>query len=81
MARRHHYRRRDKQPAELDVTTYLNLMAQYRPCYKASRCADIDRPVLENEYRQALASARRHGMTRLDPRAPRAFVGRLAGVV
>jgi biopolymer transport protein ExbD len=31
MARRHHYRRREKQPAELDVTTYLNLMVVLVP--------------------------------------------------
>jgi biopolymer transport protein ExbD len=31
MSRRHHYRRRDKQPAELDVTTYLNLMVVLVP--------------------------------------------------
>ena len=31
MARRHHYRRRAKQPAELDVTTYLNLMVVLVP--------------------------------------------------
>ncbi|HEY5656786.1 MAG TPA: hypothetical protein VIY27_03265 [Myxococcota bacterium] len=26
MARRHHYRRRTSEPAELDMTTFLNLM-------------------------------------------------------
>lgn len=31
MARRHHYRRRAKQPVELDVTTYLNLMVVLVP--------------------------------------------------
>jgi biopolymer transport protein ExbD len=31
MAKRHHYRRREKQPAELDVTTYLNLMVVLVP--------------------------------------------------
>ena len=31
MARRHHYRRRVKQPMELDVTTYLNLMVVLVP--------------------------------------------------
>ena len=31
MARRHHYRRRVKQPVELDVTTYLNLMVVLVP--------------------------------------------------
>lgn len=31
MARRHHYRRRVKQPMELDVTTFLNLMVVLVP--------------------------------------------------
>jgi len=31
MARRHHYRRRVKQPMELEVTTYLNLMVVLVP--------------------------------------------------
>jgi len=31
MARRHHYRRRSKQPLELDVTTFLNLMVVLVP--------------------------------------------------
>lgn len=31
MARRHHYRRRDKQTLELDVTTFLNLMVVLVP--------------------------------------------------
>jgi len=31
MSRRHHYSRRSKQPMELDVTTYLNLMVVLVP--------------------------------------------------
>jgi biopolymer transport protein ExbD len=31
MARRHHYRRRTKEPLELDVTTFLNLMVVLVP--------------------------------------------------
>ncbi len=31
MARRHHYRRRKNEPAELDVTTFLNLMVVLVP--------------------------------------------------
>jgi biopolymer transport protein ExbD len=31
MSRRHHYRRRSKQPLELDVTTFLNLMVVLVP--------------------------------------------------
>ncbi|MGH0035495.1 MAG: ExbD/TolR family protein [Myxococcota bacterium] len=31
MSRRHHYRRRSKEPADLDVTTFLNLMVVLVP--------------------------------------------------
>jgi biopolymer transport protein ExbD len=31
MKRRHHYRRRDKEPADLDMTTFLNLMVVLVP--------------------------------------------------
>jgi len=31
MARRHHYRRRDKEPPELDIVTFLNLMVVLIP--------------------------------------------------
>ncbi len=31
MARRHHYRRRANEPAELDMTTFLNLMVVLVP--------------------------------------------------
>ena len=31
MARRHHYRRRSKDPLELDMTTFLNLMVVLVP--------------------------------------------------
>jgi biopolymer transport protein ExbD len=31
MARKHHYRRRDKEPSELDMTTFLNLMVVLVP--------------------------------------------------
>ncbi len=31
MARRHHYRRRTREPAELDMTTFLNLMVVLVP--------------------------------------------------
>ena len=31
MSRRHHYRRRSSEPAELDMTTFLNLMVVLVP--------------------------------------------------
>jgi len=57
--------------AEVSRDTYVNLMDQYRPCYRADEYPEIDRPVSVAEYDAALAAATRHGITRLDARAPR----------
>ncbi len=51
--------------------TWLNLMDQYRPCYRADRHAELNRRITEREYRDALETARRLGLRRLDPRALR----------
>jgi putative pyruvate formate lyase activating enzyme len=51
--------------------TYLNLMDQYRPCYRADEYPELDRPITAQEYRDALAIAARLGLTRLDERLPR----------
>jgi putative pyruvate formate lyase activating enzyme len=56
---------------EVSRDTYLNLMDQYRPCYRAGDYPEIARPLAREEYQAALASAARHGLTRLDRRAPR----------
>ncbi|HMA87961.1 MAG TPA: radical SAM protein [Burkholderiales bacterium] len=53
---------------EVSRNTYLNLMDQYRPCYRADEYPELDRPVEPAEYRAALASAARHGLARLDQR-------------
>ena len=54
---------------EVSPNTYVNLMDQYRPCYRADEYPELDRPVTRSEYEAALATARRHGITRLDHRA------------
>ena len=51
---------------EISRDTYLNLMDQYRPCYRAGEVPELDRPVSAGEYRQALATARRLGLSRPD---------------
>jgi putative pyruvate formate lyase activating enzyme len=56
---------------EISRTTYLNLMDQYRPCYRADEYPELDRPITATEYRAALATAARVGLTRLDERRPR----------
>jgi putative pyruvate formate lyase activating enzyme len=53
---------------EISRNTYVNLMDQYRPCYRADEYPEIARPVTRTEYREALAAAERVGLTRLDQR-------------
>jgi putative pyruvate formate lyase activating enzyme len=51
---------------EISPDTYLNLMDQYRPCYRAEEIPDLARAVTGAEYTAALAEARRLGLRRLD---------------
>jgi putative pyruvate formate lyase activating enzyme len=53
---------------EISPNTYLNLMDQYRPCYRADEFPPLDRTLKREEYRAALAMAERHGLRRLDRR-------------
>ena len=53
---------------EISKDTYLNLMDQYRPCYRADENPPLDRPLDEGEYRRALEFAREYGLGRLDSR-------------
>ncbi len=47
--------------------TYLNLMEQYRPCYRADELPPLDRPATREEFLRVVAVARRLGLRRLDP--------------
>jgi putative pyruvate formate lyase activating enzyme len=51
---------------EISRNTYLNLMEQYRPCYRAGDYPELDRPITMPEFREALDLARRFGLERLD---------------
>lgn len=50
---------------ELSPSTYVNLMAQYRPAYRAVRHPEIARRPTPEEWRQALTWARRAGLVNL----------------
>jgi putative pyruvate formate lyase activating enzyme len=52
---------------ELSPGTYVNLMDQYRPCYRAPEHPEIDRRPTAAELRAAAEAARRAGISRLDP--------------
>jgi len=56
---------------DVSPNTYVNLMDQYRPCYRADEYPELDREITRDEYEAALGSARRHGITRLDHRVQR----------
>jgi putative pyruvate formate lyase activating enzyme len=54
--------------AGLSRDTYLNVMAQYRPCYRAYELPPLDRPITRDEYREAVQIALDAGLRRLDDR-------------
>jgi putative pyruvate formate lyase activating enzyme len=53
---------------EISRDTYLNLMDQYRPCYRADEYPPLNRPITTEEYRAAVALAKHYGLQRLDRR-------------
>jgi putative pyruvate formate lyase activating enzyme len=53
---------------EISPDTYVNLMAQYRPAFRARDHPPLDRPLTAQEYAEALDSARGAGLRRLDRR-------------
>jgi putative pyruvate formate lyase activating enzyme len=50
----------------LPKDTYLNLMSQYRPEYRASEYPEIARALTTGEYEEAVRTAERAGLTNLD---------------
>ncbi|KPJ63732.1 radical SAM protein [candidate division KD3-62 bacterium DG_56] len=59
--------------ASLSKNTYLNVMAQYRPCNKAFEYEEVARPPTIEEYDRAVRLALDAGLTRLDERPRRLF--------
>lgn len=58
--------------SEISPNTYVNLMDQYRPCYKAKDAEhpEINRRITREEFARAVRIADEVGLTRLDERAP-----------
>jgi putative pyruvate formate lyase activating enzyme len=55
---------------EISTNTYVNLMDQYRPCYKANDYPELNRRITRDEFGRAVAWAEEFGLTRLDERVP-----------
>ena len=58
---------------EVSPNTFLNVMDQYRPCFKAGNIPDLNRPITRNEYREAIRLAEVAGLHRLEGRGARWF--------
>jgi putative pyruvate formate lyase activating enzyme len=52
--------------ASLPKDTYVNVMSQYRPMYRALEFPEIARPLERAEYQEAVTCARRLGLTNVD---------------
>jgi putative pyruvate formate lyase activating enzyme len=50
---------------EISRDTYVNVMAQYYPCHRASEFPSLTRRITEREYEQAVGLAHRAGLHRL----------------
>ena len=55
---------------EISLNTYLNLMDQYRPAYKANNYPKLKRRITSQEFKTAMKWAHEAGLRRLDERKP-----------
>jgi len=53
---------------EVSVNTYINVMAQYRPCHKAGQYPELNRPPTRQELADAQQAVLDAGLCRLDER-------------
>ncbi len=51
---------------EISKATYVNIMNQYRPCYKAFDYPELNRRITNKEYKDAIKTALDAGLKRLD---------------
>jgi len=58
---------------EVSRDTYINVMDQYRPCYRADEYPDLNRRLTPAEYEEAVRAVQAAGLWRLDERRPRLF--------
>jgi putative pyruvate formate lyase activating enzyme len=51
---------------DISPNSYVNVMAQYHPCYKAFQTPQLARPLSKQEFLEATELAKRAGLNRLD---------------
>ncbi len=50
---------------EISKNTFLNIMDQYYPCFRAKEFPELNRPITEKEFRKAIELAKKAGLRRL----------------
>jgi putative pyruvate formate lyase activating enzyme len=60
---------------QISPLTYVNLMDQYYPWYRADDFAPLDRSIRRGEYHGVLEMAARHGLRRVDEHRERRRLG------
>ena len=50
---------------EISKNTFLNIMDQYRPCFKAKDFPELNRPITRGEYLKTIELAKKAGLKRL----------------
>ncbi|MEO0072243.1 MAG: radical SAM protein [candidate division WOR-3 bacterium] len=52
--------------SRLSLNTYINIMPQYRPRYKANNCPELNRLITDQEFYEVIEYARRLGLKRIN---------------
>ena len=55
---------------DISLNSYVNVMAQYHPCYKAFQIPQLARPLSKQEFLEAIELAKRAGLNRMDRFCP-----------
>jgi len=50
---------------EISKNTFLNIMSQYFPYFRAREFLELNRPITEKEYQEAIELAKKAGLKRL----------------
>lgn len=59
---------------EISTHTYINIMDQYRPAYRAPEHPPLTRPITRDEYHAAIKLAEKYSLQRLDQRRSLAWL-------
>ncbi|HXF92633.1 MAG TPA: radical SAM protein [Nitrospiraceae bacterium] len=65
---------------ELSKDTYVNIMDQYRPCWKAFKYPPLDRRITREEFEEAVEAAKACGLHRLHQERPGTAIAWIAEV-